>query len=506
VHRGVVLYDYLKGSIVPPIWNDFEKDLAAFQESIAPGMEALQAREAGREHDTNAFARFWRPLSFFFDLTKDQSAGQVYPLVVPPKDREKQPDAWVNVPTAVLESVRDREAYPPVKWLASIASAYRADDAPRFNRSVADYKGWLAQNFPKELKKARHEFFYNDTKAFLHAMIIDLFAFVLAAVALLTLALAPQLSESLRRSAVWIVVLGFFVHTFGLVFRMYLEGRPPVTNLYSSAIFIGWGAILFGLMLERIYRLGIGIAVGSLIGAISLIIAHNLALGGDTMKMLQAVLDTNIWLATHVVIITLGYAATFVAGILGIAYVLLGLFTPLLRQGVSRDGVATTGRAGAAELGKVLAKMAYAIVCFATLFSFTGTVLGGIWADQSWGRFWGWDPKENGALVIVLWNAVVLHARWGGLVRERGVMVMVIIGNIVTAWSWFGVNLLSIGLHSYGFMEGGAKWLYYVFVPSQLLVIALGLIPTRHWKSFRQPSLPDDSSKPPEVNPELKPA
>ena len=79
------------------------------------------------------------------------------------------------------------------------------------------------------------------------------------------------------------------------------------------------------------------------------------------------------------------------------------------------------------EIGKVLAKMVYGIVCFATLFSFVGTVLGGIWADQSWGRFWGWDPKENGALLIVLWNATILHARWGGLVRERGLMNLAIV-------------------------------------------------------------------------------
>jgi cytochrome c-type biogenesis protein CcsB len=506
VHRGVVLYDYMKGAVVPPIWDDFDADLKAFQASVPAGMEALQAREAGREHDTNAFARFWRPLSFFFDLSKDTSAGQVYPLVVPPKDREKAPDAWVNVPTAVLESVRDRDAHPPVQWLATAASGYRSDNAAQFNGAISEYKAWLAKHFPKELKKARHEFYYNDVKAFLHALIMNLFAFVLAAVSLLTVALAPRLSEALRRSAVWIVALGFVVHTFGLIFRMYLEGRPPVTNLYSSAIFIGWGAVVFGLMLERIYRVGIGVAVGSLIGAISLIIAHNLALGGDTMKMLQAVLDTNFWLATHVVIITLGYAATFVAGIIGIAYVLLGVFTPLLRQGVSRQGAVAAGQPGTSELGKVLARMAYAIICFATLFSFTGTVLGGIWADQSWGRFWGWDPKENGALIIVLWNAVVLHARWGGIARERGVMLMTIVGNIVTAWSWFGVNLLSIGLHSYGFMEGGAKWLYYVFVPTQLAIIALGLIPTRLWRSFRDPAGPGNTPKSPTVAGDFKPA
>ena len=129
------------------------------------------------------------------------------------------------------------------------------------------------------------------------------------------------------------------------------------------------------------------------------------------MEMMRAVLDTNFWLATHVVTVTLGYASTFVAGFLAIIYILRGVFTTTLT----------------AETAKSLARMVYGIVCFATLFSFVGTVLGGIWADQSWGRFWGWDPKENGALLIVLWNATILHARWGGLVRERGLMNLAVV-------------------------------------------------------------------------------
>jgi len=113
---------------------------------------------------------------------------------------------------------------------------------------------------------------------------------------------------------------------------MHLEGRPPVTNLYSSALFIGWGAMVLGLALEAIFRLGIGNLVASFAGFITLVIAHNLALGGDTMEMLRAVLDTNFWLATHVVVVTLGYASTFVAGLLAIIYIFLGVFTPLLTQ------------------------------------------------------------------------------------------------------------------------------------------------------------------------------
>ena len=131
-----------------------------------------------------------------------------------------------------------------------------------------------------------------------------------------------------------------------------------------------------------------------------------------------------------------------------------------------------------------LAKMVYGIVCFATLFSFVGTVLGGIWADQSWGRFWGWDPKENGALIIVIWNAIILHARWGGMVKQRGLMCLAVGGNIVVGWSWFGVNMLGVGLHSYGFTDA-AFWSLTAFVISQLVVIALANLPLSKWRSFR---------------------
>ncbi|MEM9658060.1 MAG: cytochrome c biogenesis protein CcsA, partial [Planctomycetota bacterium] len=125
-----------------------------------------------------------------------------------------------------------------------------------------------------------------------------------------------------------------------------------------------------------------------------------------------------------------------------------------------------------------LTGMTYGAVCFALFFSFVGTVLGGLWADDSWGRFWGWDPKENGALMIVIWNALILHARWGRMIGERGTAALAVFGNIVTAWSWFGVNQLGIGLHSYGFSEGLTLALS-VFIVSQLAVIALASLPER---------------------------
>jgi ABC-type transport system involved in cytochrome c biogenesis permease subunit len=274
--------------------------------------------------------------------------------------------------------------------------------------------------------------------------------------------------QELGRAAFWLLALAFVSTSVGIFARMWLEGRPPVTNLYSSALFVGWGAVLLCLCLEKAFANAVGSVAGGVIGFATLLIAHHLSLAGDTMEMMRAVLDSNFWLATHVVVITIGYSATFLAGFLAVIYVLRGVFTRSL----------DTATADA------LTRMVYGIVCFATLFSLIGTVLGGIWADQSWGRFWGWDPKENGALIIVIWNAVILHARWGGLVKQRGLMALAIFGNVVTSWSWFGVNMLGVGLHSYGFMDAAFYWLI-AFVSSQVLLIAITQIPLEKWRSFR---------------------
>jgi ABC-type transport system involved in cytochrome c biogenesis permease subunit len=206
-----------------------------------------------------------------------------------------------------------------------------------------------------------------------------------------------------------------------------------------------------------------------MVGFITLVIAHYLGASGDTLEMMQAVLDSNIWLATHVVVITFGYSAMFLAGFLGIAYVILAIYTNVLSK----------------EAAKNLARMIYGIICFATLFSFVGTVLGGIWGDQSWGRFWGWDPKENGALLIVLWCALILHARWGGFIRQRGLACMAILGNAITAFSWFGVNMLGVGLHSYGFMNKAFPWLI-GFVILQVVIVIVALLPFDAWRRSAQ--------------------
>jgi ABC-type transport system involved in cytochrome c biogenesis permease subunit len=444
----------LKNTIQPQDASDWPLELAEFERLTPAGIAAARAQQAGREHDKDVLEKFARQVNKFSVMSRFEP-----PRIVPPPPSGDVQQDWVRVGDALIGTVSGVPLPESVRLFAAIAGAFKKGDAAEFNRLVASYRSSLA---PVALAKADRESFFNRMQPFYHAMVIYVLAFLLACGSWF------NQSAVLRRSATWLIGLAFLIHTAGLIFRMVLEGRPPVTNLYSSAIFIGWGAVALGLILEKFYKDGIGAAVAALVGFVTLIIAHHLAMGADTMEMMRAVLDTNFWLATHVVVITLGYASTFVAGFLALIYIFRGLLTTTLSE----------------SSGKALARMVYGIVCFATLFSFVGTVLGGIWADQSWGRFWGWDPKENGALIIVLWNALVLHLRWGGMIRERGLMNCAIVGNIVTSWSWFGVNMLGIGLHSYGFTDAAFRWLM-LFVLSQLCLIGLGSLPLRYWMSFR---------------------
>jgi ABC-type transport system involved in cytochrome c biogenesis permease subunit len=457
LHQRLVLYMRLKNTLQPQDARDWAKELAEYEQLLEPGLAAVRAQQAGQKHDEATFDRF-----IGFAQRFDMMARFEPPLLVPPQAHDGHHHDWSRVGEALLGAARGDTLSAAVRAYAVMASAFKQNRIDGFNQAVAAYRGSLAPSLGPELAKSDRERLFNRMQPFYAAMTIYVLAFILAC------AFWFSLAEWLRRSAVWLIALAFVIHTAGLIFRMWIEGRPPVTNLYSSAIFIGWGSVVLGLVLERFFRDGIGSVVASSVGFLTLIIAHHLSLGGDTMEMMRAVLDTNFWLATHVVVITLGYASTFVAGFLAIVYIARGVFTRTLAEAT----------------GKALSRMVYGIVCFATLFSFVGTVLGGIWADQSWGRFWGWDPKENGALIIVLWNALILHARWGGIIKERGLMNCAIVGNIVTSWSWFGVNMLGIGLHSYGFMDAAFKWLM-AFVISQLALIGLGLLPDRYWASFR---------------------
>lgn len=341
--------------------------------------------------------------------------------------------------------------------VTAMLTAWGRQDVEQFNSTAGGYLAALnTETIPHlQTKLLGLETWFNRVDPFSQAQVIYLCVILLSFIGWL---IWPK---TLHRSGTWLLVLAFVIHTAALGMRMSISGRPPVTNLYSSAIFIGWAVVGASVFLEIILKNGIGNVLGAAVGAATLIIAHYLARDeGDTIGVMQAVLDTTFWLATHVVCITLGYAATFLAGAIGLAYCVKSVL----------------GRSPSlAEELKKLGALTYGVLCFALFFSLVGTVLGGLWADDSWGRFWGWDPKENGAMMIVIWNALILHARWDRMVRDYGTAVLAMVGNIVTAWSWFGVNELKAGLHTYGFTEGRLLALA-LFAAVQVMIIAAALI------------------------------
>jgi ABC-type transport system involved in cytochrome c biogenesis permease subunit len=459
LRNALVLYQRLKNSLQPEDAGNFTSELELFENNLPAAGRAARQREAGENFDKGKLDRVAELIQ------RDQRMAELaYVLAVPPSSLGQQ-DQWRSVGETLVQSIAAREIHPVVKMYAALGDACRAGNWSAFNEHVDHLANWMAKEQANATKRASFEFLFNRVDPFTHSMILYVCAFLLACLSWMAW------NRPLNRAAFYLLLLALAVHTFGLISRMYLQERPPVTNLYSSAIFIGWGAVIVSLILERIFRDGIGAACAGAIGFITLVIAHHLAGSGDTLEMLQAVLDTNIWLATHVVAITTGYSAMFLAGMLAMIYVVRGVFTRSLKR----------------ETANSLARMTYGVVCFATLFSFVGTVLGGIWADQSWGRFWGWDPKENGAVLIVLWCAIILHARWGGFIRQRGLMIMAIFGNVITSFSWFGVNMLGVGLHSYGFMQKAFPWLC-GFIVSQLALMAMAAMPLERWRSFAAPS------------------
>jgi ABC-type transport system involved in cytochrome c biogenesis permease subunit len=453
----VMLYQRLKHSAQLPDSPDFLAEVLQFQKDIPAGVAAFRARQRNETFDENAFRAIISAAQRF-----DSMSQFGYLRTIPPAADETNPAAWRNAGAVLLESFATAQLDANVVAYAAMGHAWRSGDAKQFNEIVRVYREQLDKRYAAQLKKTDVEARFNAAEPFYKSLDLYVLAFFIAVISWL------RWPEVLGRSAFYLVLLAFIATTLGIATRMWLEGRPPVTNLYSSALFVGWGAVGLCLILERVYRNGIGSVAAGAIGFVTLLIAHHLSLSGDTLEMMRAVLDTNLWLATHVVIVTTGYSATFLAGFLALIYIVRGTLTKTLDKATADS----------------LSRMVYGIVCFATLFSLVGTVLGGIWADQSWGRFWGWDPKENGALIIVLWNALILHARWGGLVKQRGLMCLAIVGNIMTSWSWFGTNMLGVGLHSYGFMDAAFVWLV-IFIASQLAIVGLAQLPLTKWRSFR---------------------
>ena len=275
---------------------------------------------------------------------------------------------------------------------------------------------------------------------------------------------ASLVGRLLRQGQSLLVLSSIILATIAIIQRCLIMERPPVGNLYDTIPFITICAVLFAFLLELLFKKmrpnSYFYGLSALIGLLGMFLArrYEFYTAQDPMDPLIAVLRSNYWLSTHVITITLGYSAGLLTSALSHGFITLKLFK------LDADK----------SLEKLLTRMVYGCCCFTLLLSLIGTVLGGIWANDSWGRFWGWDPKENGALMIVLWSLLMLHARLGGYIKAWGLHLLSIIGGCVVAFSWWHVNFLGVGLHSYGFTDG-EKMLWY-FYAVEVAVIIIGLL------------------------------
>ena len=269
-------------------------------------------------------------------------------------------------------------------------------------------------------------------------------AWVGYALAALVLALTGGWQRTIGYRIGWALALtGFGFQLYGFASRIVIAGRPPVTNMYESIIWVAFAAVLFSLILEGIYRTRHFILASAPLAVAALMVVDFQPLVFDnSIQPLVPVLRNNFWLSIHVLTITLSYGAYALA--MGLGHLALWKIVWGRAQ----------GKEAAAVLQYVYRAIQIGVLCLAA-----GTILGGVWANYSWGRFWDWDPKETWALITLLCYLALLHGRiagwWGGF----GLAVGSIVCFLSVLMAWYGVNfVLGKGLHSYGFGIGGTSY------------------------------------------------
>jgi ABC-type transport system involved in cytochrome c biogenesis permease subunit len=284
------------------------------------------------------------------------------------------------------------------------------------------------------------ELTFNRTKPFMWAWILMLGSMTFLC---LSLGLNSRICY-IGGFAIYLLSLAF--QAFGFFTRIVVSGRPPVTNMYETVIWVAFMTGIFALILEGIYRRKVIALAGSFVATLGLVLADQLPLALDPkITSLVPVLRSNFWLTIHVLTIVSSYAAGALAWALGNISLVMIIF----------------GR-GSRDTVKMLSNFTYRALQIAVLLLAAGTFLGGWWAAYSWGRFWGWDPKENGALIALLCYVIPLHMRFIGWIKDFGLAIAGIVCFAAIMISWYGVNFIfPAGLHAYGFGGGGATWVYW---------------------------------------------
>jgi ABC-type transport system involved in cytochrome c biogenesis permease subunit len=383
-------------------------------------------------------------------LTIGDSSSEIF-RIIPPQWGDNS-DLWHSPWSVVNQGKGSPKTAKYLKHWENLAGAYFQNDKEKWNKNISAlllFSMEISQNYVNP-NKLNLEKIYNTADLFTNSLVSYIIAFIILAIGWI---IWP---ERFRKISFAFLAIGLFLHFMGILLRIIIMERAPVATLYESIIAVGFISVFFSVYLENRRKDGMGLLIGTLSGCVLHLIGMSYVSDGDSMGMLIAVLNTQFWLVTHVVTISIGYGACFVGGLLGHIFVVRKIFRPNNKEKLN-------------ELHKNMVG-----ICLVSLFfTLLGTVLGGIWADQSWGRFWGWDPKENGALLIVLWLIWLLHGRRISYIKSLGFAFGMIFSNIIVVLAWFGVNLLNVGLHSYGFTENIAFNLA-LYCTIEILFISVG--------------------------------
>lgn len=277
------------------------------------------------------------------------------------------------------------------------------------------------------------------------------------ALCLLALAALPLLGA---RAALWPALAAALVQSALVVLRILVSGRAPVTNMYETVLFSGLAALLLGAGLARAKGEGAFLFAGLAYNTMTLtMMTFATGMLSDAINPLVPVLRDNFWLSTHVTTIILSYGALAVSWILANAVLV-------------KRALGTADRREEARLAAAI----YTCLKVGVVLLASGIILGGVWADYSWGRFWGWDPKETWSLIVLCAYTAILHGRRTSWIGPARFAPLVALAFLTVMMAWFGVNyILASGLHSYGFSEGGAAFLAGVFAAQGAVFLAPGL-------------------------------
>lgn len=428
-------------------------------ENFANLMQELQNKRETKEKLTPYFQAIQRIENQFF-IFQGMSSGQllrIYPVAAQ--------EAWLSVSElqseaqmGFLEISKNVALYLGLKSDAATPADEMKTAEDKLDQSVLAFAELAKKSEPlkyQDSEKVKTEVFYNDFHPFRWAYL----AYLVASLILIFIWIR-NLNSGMTLAWAF-VAIGFILHIFGFAFRVYLAERPPVSNMYETVVWASFGAVLFSIILELVYKFKVMLLAGSLMGLFALIVADSApAILDPSLQPLEAVLRSNYWLIVHVMTITISYAAF----LLGFGLGDIGLIYVAVDEVKHEEKIKniTTGVYRAMQIG--------------VAFLAPGIILGGIWADYSWGRFWGWDPKETWALIALLGYIIVLHARLVGWLKNFGTLAAGVITFNLVIMAWYGVNfVLGAGLHSYGFGAGGVEYVA-LFVGLHFLFVAYSYI------------------------------